>query len=647
MSAHDRQMSGGTASRRVLSRALLFALLCSVALAAESGNATAFEIFGIKLWGSSKDEDADIADPLRYTVTIEAPDLDKNGVDKDLRKKLENASALKADEDHPVSGSLGLLAKARSDREQLVAALYAAAHYEGVITITIQGKPLDELPPDAEFPGPQPIPVVISIAAGPTFRLGNIRLEGDAAGLASADFGLIAGGDASSGAVLKAEAAIVRALKEEGRPLAKVTSRDIVADHATSTLDVTLAVAAGPVAGYGDTTVEGTEKVDRDFTEYMTGLKRGRQYSPSEIDDARDRLLGLEVFNSVTIKEADRLDPEGNVPIDVRVSERKRRYYGLGGTLSNTEGLGMEGYWGHRNLFGHAENLRIEGAISGIGSNEFTGLNYNAGIMFEKPGVIGPASKFFASFKTVLEHPDAYDNFSVIGSTGLSYDLDRKQTVSGEVALDYSKIRDAFGKHTYLIASTPLRYVYDNRDDRLSPTKGFRVLGYAEPSYDFLNGVAFVKLRGEGSAYQALDRGGRFVFAERVAVGSILGTTLENVPANRRFYAGGGGSVRGYAYQGIGPKDINGQPIGGLSLFETSVEMRIAATDTIGVVPFIDAGTVSTQEIPDLSDMKVGAGVGLRYLTPFGPLRIDAAVPLDRGPNDPHFAIYAGIGQAF
>ena len=186
-----------------------------------------------------------------------------------------------------------------------------------------------------------------------------------------------------------------------------------------------------------------------------------------------------------------------------------------------------------------------------------------------------------------------------------------------------------------------------HRDDRLNPTRGFRALASAEPSYDILNGTTFVKLRGEGSAYQALDTSGKFVLAGRAALGSIVGTSLESVPANRRFYAGGGGSVRGYAYQGIGPKDSNGQPIGGLSLFETSVEMRIAATDTIGVVPFVDAGTVSTAELPDLADMKVGAGIGLRYLTAFGPLRIDAAVPLNREPSDPHFAIYAGIGQAF
>ncbi|TIW72967.1 MAG: outer membrane protein assembly factor [Mesorhizobium sp.] len=642
MPAHEKQMSGGIAPGRGLPRALLLAALCSAVFIVESRPATAFELFGIKLWGSASDEDADIVDPLRYSVTIEAPDADK-----DLVKNLENASTLKADEERPVSGSLGLLAKARADREGLVAALYADARYEGVVTITIEGKPLDDLPPDAEFKGPQPIPVAISIAAGPKFTLGNIRLEGDAAGLASADFGLIAGGDAGSGAVLKAEALIVRALKQEGRPPATITDRQIVAEHATSTLDVTLTVAAGPVAGYGDTTVEGTEKVDRDFTEYMTGLKRGRQYSPDEIDDARDRLLGLEVFNSVTMKEGESLDAEGNIPINVQVSERKPRYFGLGGTVSNTEGLGLEGYWGHRNLFGRAEKLRIEGAISGIGSNDLGELNYNAGIMFEKPGVLGPSSKFFTGVKTVFEHPDAYDHFSVKGNMGVSYDLDKKQRVSAEFALDYSRITDTFGKHTYLIASVPLQYVYDGRDNRLNPTSGFRVLAYAEPSYDLLNGATFLKLKGEGSAYQSLDTASKFVLAERATIGSIVGTGLQNVPADRRFYSGGGGSVRGYAYQGIGPKDIDGQPIGGLSFFETSVEMRIAVTDTIGIVPFVDAGTVSTKSFPDFSDMKVGAGVGVRYLTPFGPLRVDAAVPLNRGPGDPHFGIYAGIGQAF
>jgi translocation and assembly module TamA len=630
------------APRRLLSHALVCALLCLTTILLQNRAAAAFEIFGIRLWGSDDSEDADIADPLRYAVTIEAPDTGDG-----LKKRLENASGLKADEDRPVSGSLGLLAKARGDREQLVATLFEDARYDGVVTIFIQGRDIDSLPPDAEFTGPQPIPVTITVAPGQKFTLGDIRLEGDAAGLAGADFGLIAGGNAGSGAILKAEAEIVRALKEEGRPLATVTGRDVIADHATHLLDVTLAVAAGPVAGYGDTTVDGTEAVDRDFTRYMTGLKRGEQYSPEEVEEARDRLLGLEVFNSVTLKEAEALDGEGNIPIDVQVSERKFRYFGLGATASNTEGLGLEGYWGHRNLFGRAEKLRIDGSISGIGAQDITKLNYNAGIMFEKPGVVGPASKFYSNLKTVYEHPDAYDRFSVKGEIGLSYELSKTQTVSAEFALDYSRITDSFGKHEYLIASVPLQYVFDNRDNKLNPSKGFRFLAYAEPSYDIENGAVFVKLKGEGSAYQAIDESGRIILAERLAAGSIMGASLQEVPADRRFYAGGGGSVRGYAYQGIGPKDKNGQPIGGLSWFEASAELRYQVTDSIGIVPFVDAGAVSEKEFPDFSDVKVGAGIGVRYMTPFGPLRIDAAVPLNPDPGDPSFGIYAGIGQAF
>ena len=625
-------------------RALACALLCSSVLVVQNRSAAAFEIFGLKLWGSDDDEDADIANPLRYAVTINVV-----GADDDLEKKLENVSGLKADEDHPVSGSLGLLAKARSEREQLVAALYGEARYDGVVTVEIQGKDIDALPPDAEFTGPQPIPVTVTIEPGQRFTLGNIQLKGDAAGLMSADYGLITGGDASSGAILKAEALIVRALKDEGRPLAKVTDREVVADHKSLTADVTLTVAAGPIAGYGDTSVDGTEAVDRDFTRYMTGLKPGEQYSPDEIDEARDRLLGLEVFNSVTVKEADKLDPQGNIPINVEVSERKFRYFGLGATASNTDGLGFEGYWGHRNLFGHAEKLKFDGSISGIGAQDISKLNYNAGVMFEKPGVVGPASKFYANLKTVFEHPDAYDRFSVRGETGLSYELSKYQTVSAGVALEYSKIEDNLDPdpQKYMIASLPLQYVWDNRDDKLNPTKGFRFLGYAEPSYDLLGGAVFLKLKGEGSVYQTLDDAGRFVAAGRLAMGSILGASLQEVPADRRFYAGGGGSVRGYAYQGIGPKDSDDDPIGGLSWFETSAELRYQVTDSIGIVPFVDAGTVSVKQFPDFSDVKVGAGIGLRYITPFGPLRIDAAVPLNPDRGDPSFGIYAGIGQAF
>lgn len=631
------------AKGRGLGRAMALALLAGAALPVAVLPAAAFELFGFRLWGSP-DEDADVVDPLRYSATLIVTDGDE-----DLRDTLEEASELMAEQERPVSGSLGLLSRARADRELLIAALYRTARYDGVVQISIGGRLLDDIPPDAVFTG-EPVPVTIIVDPGAVFTLGGVALKGDAADLAPARFGLLPGGAAGSAAILQAEADIVRVLKEEGRPLAAVTGREVVADHATHTLDVSLTVAAGPIAPYGETVVEGTEQVDREFTRYMTGLEPGRIYSPKEMREARDRLAALQVFSSINLREAEALNPDGSIPIYLRVSERKFRYYGGGASYSTTEGLGLEGYWGHRNLFGRAEKLRIGGSISGIGDRSDLGeLNYNAGIMFEKPGVIGPDSKFFANLNTVYEHPDAYDRLSTGGGVGIQYELSPTQTLSAELAVEWSEVTDALNPEgkDYLLVSTPLQYVFDNRDDKLNPTRGFRALAAAEPTYDFLNSTSFVKMRAEGSAYRAVDEAGRFVLAGRATLGSIPGADLADIPADRRFYAGGGGSVRGYAYQGIGPKDAFGDPIGGRSLAEASLEMRIGVTDTIGIVPFIDAGTVSESQFPDFSDFKTGAGLGLRYITPFGPLRVDVAVPLNPDPDDPSFGLYAGIGQAF
>lgn len=604
--------------------------------------ALAFELFGITLF-DSEDEAADVADPLRYSVSLTVAG------DEQLRETLEAASALVADQKRPVSGSLGLIAKARGDREQLIAALYREARYDGVVNVTIAGRPIDEIEPDAQFSG-EPVPVSISVDPGSPFTFGAVRLEGDAAGLDPVRFGLASGAPAGSEVILRAETDIVRVLKEQGRPLAAVSGRDIVADHRTRTLDVVLDVAAGPVAPYGETIVVGAETVDPAFAAMIAGLEPGRPYSPAEIEEARQRLVDLGVFSSVGVREGDALDASGAIPIKVEVSERKHRYFGVGATISNTEGLGIEGYWGHRNLFGRAEKLRVEGSISRIGDTSQLGrLNYNAAIMFEKPGVFGPASKFYTNVRGVFEHPQAYDRFSINSASGLEYRFGKVHTVSGELAVEWSKVEDALnpGGVRHLLVSIPLQYVFDNRDSRLDPKRGFRVLAFAEPTHDFENGATFVKFRGEASAYRAIDDAGKFVFAARASAGSIVGASLAEVPADRRFYVGGGGSVRGYAYQGIGPKDVGGKPTGGLSYVEASAELRIAVNDSFGVVPFVDIGTVSASSTPSLSGLKAGAGVGIRYLTPFGPLRVDAAVPLNRDPGDPRFGIYAGIGQAF
>ncbi|OCW58774.1 autotransporter assembly complex protein TamA [Hoeflea olei] len=641
-----RDRTSGTGSRIWLRR-LSAALCLGVAIAAVPAPAGAFEIFGIKLFEDDEPTAIEIADPLSYSATLE---VEGAGPDDPLREKLQSASELMRNMDKPVPGSIGLIQRANSDFEQLVAALYENARYAGEVRIFIAGRPLADLPPDADLSAAAPVPVRIQVVPGKPFRFGKVDIV-DAAGIAYASplDELAPGEPAKSTVILDAETKLVRSLEDVGHPFAEVSSRDIVADHARGVLDVTLRVDPGPVAPFGTTSVEGAESVDSAFIARMAGIREGKQYDRADLAAAEKRLRALEVFSSVTVRGADSLTPAGAVPVEVTVSERKHRYLGAGATFSSTDGGGLEAYWGHRNLFGRAEKLRIEGSVSSLGDTaEAKDMTWRGAVLFEKPGVLGPASKFTSQLKVEQENPDAFRRFSVEGKVGVSYELTETQTVSAGVDVEYAKLTDSFNVDLETITvAVPLEYVRDTRDNKLNPSSGTRLSLLVEPAYEINSGATFVKLRGEASAYRAFDEQKRFIAAGRIAAGSIVGADLASIPANRRFYAGGGGSVRGYGYQDIGPVNALGQPTGGRSLLEASGELRIGITDTIGLVPFVDAGLVSANEDFSDSEFKVGAGVGLRYATPFGPLRIDVALPLNKGPLDPDYGIYAGIGQAF
>ena len=606
----------------------------------------AIEIFGFKLFEPDDGDELPVTDPLAYTVTL---DLRGEGGD-DLKDKLLAASALERGKGKPVSGSVGLISLARSDFEQVLGALYEDARYGGVVRISLAGQKLEELAPDTDLKPFEPVAVAISVEPGPQFRFGDVAVVNEEGRqFDAAAYGLVPGAVAGSSVILSAESRVVSALRELGHPLAKVTSRDVVADHDRGELDVTLQVSAGPVAPFGETSVDGASEVDADFIAYMAGVEPGKTYNPKDLDAATKRLKALDVFSSATVRGRDKLNPDGSVPVDVSVSERKFRFFGAGATFSSTDGGGLEAYWGHRNLFGRAEKLRVEGSISRLGNTgEYEDLTYRGALLFEKPGVLGPASKFSSRLVVAQENPDAYRRFSVNAFAGISRELTDKDTVSVGVDVEYARLTDTFatGRNTLTVA-LPIEYVRDARDDRLNPTSGYRFLIAAEPTIETIHSDMFVKVRGEVSAYRALDDAKRFVLAGRVAGGTILGSDLSGIPANRRFYAGGGGSVRGYGFQGIGPRDANGRPTGGRSHFEASAELRFNVTENVGIVPFIDVGMVGADQGFDDARLKAGAGIGLRYNTPFGPLRLDFALPLDREANDPKYGIYAGVGQAF
>lgn len=624
-------------------RAAMLAASAAIAALSCVQQAHALKLFGINLFGS-EEETVEVINPVRYDATLNTGDADGN-----LADRLENAAALVNDEKQPASGDLGIVIKAREDRDRLVAVLYEEARYGGIVRISIQDTDLDNLPPNPSFDHSQPVPVTINVVPGPVFKLGSVRFEGDAAGRDPATYDLVAGGEAGSRVILKASEQLLNDVKGEGRPLARLTERQVTADHRTNTVDVAMGVVSGPEADFGEVTVKGSRTVKSDFISRYSRLDKGERYSPEQLRKASERLRELGVFSSITIREADALAPDGSLPLMIEVSEGKHRYFGFGAEYSSLDGAGVQGYWGHRNLFGEAESLRVEGKVSGIGATtDVTTFDYSAGIIFTKPGAFVPEATFDARLEAKSETPDTYEAQSVIGSAGLSYELNETDTVKGGGEIAYIRADDAFGENEYLTFSIPVSFERDARNNKLDPTEGYWATVSAKPSYEAFNSTVFSSFEGSLSGYLGLGAEDNIVLAGKVAAGTLIGADeLVDIPVTRRFFLGGGGSVRGYSFREISPYNDEDEAVGGRSYALASFEVRAKVTENIGIVPFIDVGSVSTEIVPDFSDIRAGAGIGLRYATPFGPLRLDVALPLQKYDGGSDYGIYAGIGQAF
>ena len=416
--------------------------------------------------------------------------------------------------------------------------------------------------------------------------------------------------------------------------------------------------------------MSGTDRLIPSFVEYMADIPVGATYDPEVLRDAAARLRALPALASVTIVEGDSLI-QGALPLDIQVSERKPRVIGAGIEYDSTEGLGVSTYFMHRNLFGRAETLRLEAEVARIGeAGEVDDYDAKLAVRFTKPGVFNPYTRFETALALLQENPDAYSLQGIFFDAFLISDITKRLTLRGGVEASYSEIEDVFGEQTYAILGLPVSAAYDARDDLLDPTRGYRINVEASPYIDVERSTPFARLDLDASTYFGFGRfrGGRFgtgrdrrgdprrastprvVLAARAAAGALVGVDdVLDIPPDKRFYAGGGGSVRGYGFKNIGPREpISDQVFGGLARIEGSLEARVRVTEAIGVVPFIDAGAVSEAlDDIDFSEIKVGAGLGVRYRTPVGPIRLDVAVPLDPAENDPSFGLYVGIGQAF
>lgn len=642
---------------RNLGRTGLGVGILATALFAAAAPVVAFELFGVRLWGSDEEDDGviEVIDPLPYSVTIRV-----DGADDGLQGVVENASALWGGREEPASGKAGLLSRARADYRRILAALYGEGHYGGEISIRLDGQEVSDLTLAVELP-PSPS-LAIDVRPGPQFTFGRTGFVNPPVFTGNEDdevaspetVGFAPGEPARARVIGAASGLAIEQWRQLGHPKAVEIDRDVIAEHPSGTLDVSIRLDPGRAARFGATRVEGASRTDPDFIEYMADIPEGSEFDPDTVEDARDRLTRLGVFRSIRVEEAEEIAPDGSLPMTVSVEDRRPRTIGFGATLSTIDGAGVEAYWQHRNLFGRAERLRFSGSIENLGvTSDPDEFNYSLGVTFTKPGVIDPNTDFVAALIALQNDFDNYRERSVAARVGLQRQFGDYFKGSLFAQASRARYEDDFGIRNFTTFGIQGRVEYDRRRiDPLDAVEGYYLAADILPFYEAEFGNPALRGMVEARGFYSIDEDSRYVLAARGLVGSYIGPDASESPPDLLFFTGGGGSVRGYAFRSIGVEVQDGDDgtavIGGRGLLEGSLEMRVRLNESFGVVGFVDTGFVT--EDPDFqgdSDLRTGVGLGVRYFTPIGAIRADLATPVDRRPQDSLFGLYIGIGQAF
>jgi translocation and assembly module TamA len=442
--------------------------------------------------------------------------------------------------------------------------------------------------------------------------------------------------------IISADGKLLVSLARQSYPLASIVDRKTIVDHDTRTVRVSMSVAMGPFVRFGETTVEGLSDVDAEVVARTQTWKKGEPFDASKLEEARSSLRETGLFSSVLIRHAPAVDAAGELPVTIEVVERKHRSIGAGGSFSTTEGLLATAFWTHRNIFGGGENLRIDAEVGEIRQGIFGSLRI--------PAFIVDNQDFVIDARLSQENPDGFDSLesAVIGRVERHFGSDYVGSAGG--GFEHSRVDENGVEEDFTFLVLPLSLRHDTSDDLLDPSRGRRDTLTFTPNIGIVDTDAnFFSARLLDTIYLPLADEKKLVLAGWLRLGTIVGEDTPDVPANKRLYAGGPGSVRGYSLNSIGPLDSQNDPIGGRSLTEFGVELRWRAFETIGFVGFVEAGGVYDDNVPEFGkDLQWGSGVGLRYLTAVGPIRFDVAMPINRRNDvDDAFQILVSLGQAF
>jgi translocation and assembly module TamA len=464
--------------------------------------------------------------------------------------------------------------------------------------------------------------------------------------------GLKAGDPGRAVDVISGEGRLVAGLNRRGHADAHADPRRVVVDHATLTVQPTYNIVAGPLVRLDGVRLETLGPTNPAWVAGLASWSEGEVYDPEDVAELERRLLETGVYDGVgvALAPANQTNADGNRPIIVTLTDRPRRILEAGATFSTAEGSGVDLIWTWHNRFGRADTLVWQARAADVDSR--------LGVDLRLPHWRRPGQTLKLSAAVLNEDTDAYRRTAVAIAADLQQRLGKTSWFSYGVGLDAGKYDENrfdpvtqlpinFERDLVILTGRGSAYL-DRSDDPLDPTTGWRLTASVQPTaVTGEDTTLFLRTEAQVTAYLPVQDNAKTVLAGRVRLGSILGGQELTVPSDRLFYSGGGGSVRGYEYQGVAPRLPDNTPRGGLSLFEVSAEVRRDVFRNFQGVVFLDAGSVGFDQAPDFSHMRYGAGFGVRYRLPFGPIRADVAFPLDKRDGDADFQVYVSIGQAF
>ncbi len=543
--------------------------------------------------------------------------------------------------DRPVTSRFEARRRAREAADNAEAVLRSEGYYAGEVEPTVS---------DAE-----PSQPMVMIKPGGRFRIADPQISwvdtppGEAVQQAAeAVMGLADGQAGRAADVLGAEGRIVAAVQKRGYADVSAAPREVVVDHADLTVRPDFRIAAGDLVHLGGLKLQGTSKTDPAWIRQLAPWTPGDVYEPADVGDLERRLLDTGVYDSVTVALAPReqTDANGLRPIILSLADRPYRRLELGASYSTSEGAGGDVRWTRYNQLYRGDTSSVFARASTIDSR--------IGADLSLPHWRRARQTLKGSAFVYQQLTSAFQETGIGTSLDLARKFERSSYMSLGASLDYSRTQAVTSGSVSRLGTSQITaallgtMALDRSDDPLDPKRGWRVEARVEPTViSGSSSLPYLKVQSQGSVYFPFDAKGRTVLAGRLKVGSILGGAIPDVPASRRFYAGGGGSVRGYTYQAIGPQYADNTPQGGLGLAEFSAELRQKIGQHWGLVGFIDGGSIGSSQIPDGKNLGFGAGVGVRYDLGFGPIRVDIAIPLNPRSNDPGFQIYLSIGQSF